>query len=207
MSKLKIKSKNDTEILFKEGVKLYKDQMFDEAKNKFELALKIIPDSEDILYNLALVFLGQKKYDLAFEICKKLNDDDSRVILNELVNVSFLTKEQKRDSLKSITPKYYFIKRAILTLFIALLLFIIFMPLAEGLWVFFFGLIDIIRDRAINTTKIEMRDMQWWRITELIINFIVAVIVSDLIIDSIRKIFRKKKKCSQPMIVLNNLGL
>ena len=72
------------ESLFNEGVKLYEQRQFNEAEIKLKEALEIVPSSEDILYNLALIYLEQKKYDLVWETIGKIEKIDCQEIIDEL---------------------------------------------------------------------------------------------------------------------------
>ena len=72
------------EYLFNVGIDHYEQKSFSEAETNFKEALKIQPSSEDILYNLALVYLEQKKYDLVLEIVSKIKSVDCREIIDEL---------------------------------------------------------------------------------------------------------------------------
>lgn len=72
------------EYLFDVGIVHYEQKSFSEAESTFKEALKIQPASEDILYNLALVYLEQKKYDLVSEILSKIKSVDCQEIVDEL---------------------------------------------------------------------------------------------------------------------------
>ena len=56
------------EYLFAEGTSLYEQKRFKDAEKKLSQALKHSPDSEEILYNLALVNLELQRYKKAKSI-------------------------------------------------------------------------------------------------------------------------------------------
>ena len=80
---------NGSEELFSKGVKLYEQLKFDKAEVAFKQALEKDPESEDIFYNLALVYLEQKKYNKAWEYVEKLKERnvDCSEIIKELKKV------------------------------------------------------------------------------------------------------------------------
>jgi len=80
-------NKNDqdnSEILFNEGVDLYEQEKMAEAEQKFLAALEVQPASEEILYNLALVYFEQKKYDLCWNIADRIHHIDCTDIFTAL---------------------------------------------------------------------------------------------------------------------------
>jgi len=83
------------EILFEQAIKLYEQRDFIEAEKKFKEALEIIPDSEDIMYNLALTYVELKKYDLAKNIVKNIKEIDCKEIYDELNKINGSFKEQE----------------------------------------------------------------------------------------------------------------
>ncbi|MFC1477593.1 tetratricopeptide repeat protein [candidate division KSB1 bacterium] len=84
MSEKEFRHYKEAEILFAEGTQLYEQRRFDEAEKRLKDALGIMPDSEDILYNLALVHLEQKKYDRARSIIEQITSIDCTDILDVL---------------------------------------------------------------------------------------------------------------------------
>lgn len=74
------------EALFKEGTNLYENRKFDKAEKKLKSALKLDPSSEDIMYNLALVYLELGKHDQAQDLINKIkytNCDDIIAVLKK----------------------------------------------------------------------------------------------------------------------------
>lgn len=72
------------ELLLEEGIKFYEQKRFTEAEANFKEALKILPSSETLMYNLALVYFEQKEYALAWELVNKIKDLDCRELIAEL---------------------------------------------------------------------------------------------------------------------------
>ncbi len=70
--------------LLNKGVELYEQKKFDEAEEKFKIALLRNKDSKEANYNLALVYLEQKKYDEAWEIVKKM--EKSKIDCSEIIS-------------------------------------------------------------------------------------------------------------------------
>lgn len=65
-----------SEKLFNEGVDLYEQEKLPEAESKFLEALELQSDSEEIMYNLALVYFEQKKYDLSYALADRIHHLD-----------------------------------------------------------------------------------------------------------------------------------
>ncbi|OGC07930.1 hypothetical protein A2V82_16810 [candidate division KSB1 bacterium RBG_16_48_16] len=76
--------------LFNQGVELYEQKQFLEAEKVLQKALESMPSSEDIMYNLALVYLEEKKYDLARKLVNQIKTIDCREIID-----SIRTEEEK----------------------------------------------------------------------------------------------------------------
>ena len=73
----------NTKKYFNEGVALYEKEKFDLAEKKLKIALENDPTSENIKYNLALVYFEQKKYDESLKLIKEI--EDSNVDCSELI--------------------------------------------------------------------------------------------------------------------------
>ncbi len=85
-------TKEDLELsenLFSEGVELYEQEKVTEAELKFKEALELQPDSEEITYNLALVYFEQKKYDLSFALADRIHHLDCSELLEALDEAGF----------------------------------------------------------------------------------------------------------------------
>lgn len=78
-----------SELLFSEGVELYEQEKVSEAEEKFIQALEIQPDSEEIMYNLALVYFEQKKYDLSFALADRIQHLDCSELFDALDEAGF----------------------------------------------------------------------------------------------------------------------
>jgi tetratricopeptide (TPR) repeat protein len=72
------------EILFDKGVELYESERFQEAEKKLRQALYLAPKSEDIMYNLALVYLHQEKYGKVSNLIQKIENLDCHEIIEEM---------------------------------------------------------------------------------------------------------------------------
>lgn len=88
--------------LLDEGVKLYNQKKFREAEIRYKEALKILPSSETLMYNLALVYLEQKKYTLSWELVNKIKDLDCRDIIAELKKSQGI--KRKRTNKSAFSP-------------------------------------------------------------------------------------------------------
>ncbi len=80
---------NRIDILFNEGTDLYEQNKMDEAEAKFIQALKLDPTSDEIKYNLALVYLEKKEYFKTNQVVARINEIDCDEIINELEKVDF----------------------------------------------------------------------------------------------------------------------
>jgi len=80
---------NEIDKLFDEGVNLYEQGEMDEAETKFLEALKIDSSSDDIKYNLALVYLEKKEYSKTNYLISHIKDIDCDEIIDELEKVEF----------------------------------------------------------------------------------------------------------------------
>lgn len=80
---------NELDILFDQGVSLYEKGKLDEAEQKFLEALKFDPTSDDIKYNLALVYLEKNEYDKTNFIISQIKDINCDEIIDELQKVDF----------------------------------------------------------------------------------------------------------------------
>lgn len=72
--------------LFNEGTKSYESGDFKEAEIKLKQALDIIPDSDDILYNLALTYFELKKFNEAHKIINRIKEIDCSELLQLIKN-------------------------------------------------------------------------------------------------------------------------
>ncbi len=77
-------SSDSTKSLFDEGVALYENKQFSEAKEKLETAYAAAPTAETIMYNLALVYLELHKYKDAWQLVNKIRQVDCRDLIAEL---------------------------------------------------------------------------------------------------------------------------
>jgi hypothetical protein len=84
--------------LFEEGNQLFEQKRFDEAEKLYNEALVLFPNSVDILYNLALIYFEQQKYNLVCKIVTKLKGVDCEELIIELKKkgVDCSTKSDKR---------------------------------------------------------------------------------------------------------------
>ena len=80
---------NDVEKLFNEGVNLYEQGKMDEAENKLLEALQMDSSSDEIKYNLALVYLEKKDYSKTNFLISQIKEIDCEEILDELEKVDF----------------------------------------------------------------------------------------------------------------------
>ena len=72
------------DVHFDRGIESYENNRIDEAEKHFLLALEADPASEDILYNLALVYLEQKRYDRVRVVLGEIKEIDTREIQDVL---------------------------------------------------------------------------------------------------------------------------
>ncbi len=80
---------NEIDTLFEEGVHFYEQEKLDEAESKFLEALKIDSSSDEIKYNLALVYLEKKEYGKTNFFISKIKEFDCEEIIDELEKVEF----------------------------------------------------------------------------------------------------------------------
>jgi len=80
---------NEIDSLFIEGVNLYEQGKMDEAEIKFLDALKIDSGSDEIKYNLALVYLEKKEYSKTNYLISHIKEFDCDEIIDELEKVEF----------------------------------------------------------------------------------------------------------------------
>jgi len=78
---------NRAEILFDEGIDSYEAEDFETAEAKFIEALAFDPLSEEIKYNLALIYLETKKYDHCNKLISQIRELDCGEIIDELEKV------------------------------------------------------------------------------------------------------------------------
>ncbi len=78
---------NIAETLFDEGVTAYENEDLETAETKFLEALDYDPLSEEIKYNLALVYLEMKKYDRCNKLIAQIRELDCTEIIDELEKV------------------------------------------------------------------------------------------------------------------------
>jgi len=58
-----------------------------EAEKKFKKALILSPDSQDILYNLALVYFAQERYSLVWDLVNEMGRENCPDLVDELNKV------------------------------------------------------------------------------------------------------------------------
>jgi len=80
---------NEMDKLFEEGVNFYEQSRMDEAETKFLEALQIDSSSEEIKYNLALVYLEKKEYNKTNLLISQIKEIDCDEIVDELEKVDF----------------------------------------------------------------------------------------------------------------------
>ena len=78
---------NEMDKLFEEGVYLYEQEKLNEAETKFLEALQIDSSSEEIKYNLALVYLEKKEYSKTNFLISQIKEFDCDEIIDELEKV------------------------------------------------------------------------------------------------------------------------
>lgn len=99
--------------LFEEGVYFYEQEKFDEAESKFIEALKYNPNSDEIKYNLALVYLEKKEYFKTNQIIAHIKEIDCDEIINELEKVDFDFEQNNPDKISFETADYKFLNKQI----------------------------------------------------------------------------------------------
>ena len=80
---------NEIDKIFEEGVTFYEQGKLDEAEAKFLEALQYDPKSDEIKYNLALVYLEKKEYEKSNYLVSQISEIDCEEILDELEKVDF----------------------------------------------------------------------------------------------------------------------
>jgi tetratricopeptide (TPR) repeat protein len=73
-----------SEMLFNEGIYFYENEMFKEAEEKFLSSLELNPHSEEILYNLALVYFEMKEFDKSWFCVDQISEIDCTELITEL---------------------------------------------------------------------------------------------------------------------------
>lgn len=66
------------------GKMFYEQQNFDEAEKIFKKGLEAHPNSELLMYNLALVYFEQKKYSLSWKLASQIKEIDCKDLLKKL---------------------------------------------------------------------------------------------------------------------------
>lgn len=87
---------NEIEKLFDEGVNLYEQGKMDEAEIKLLEALKHDASSDEIKYNLALVYLEKKEYNNTNLLISQIKEIDCDEIVDELEKVDFDFQNETR---------------------------------------------------------------------------------------------------------------
>jgi hypothetical protein len=75
---------NDVEKLFEDGVNYYEQSKMDKAEHKFLEALQMDSSSDEIKYNLALVYLEKKDYSKTNFLISQIREFDCDEIIDEL---------------------------------------------------------------------------------------------------------------------------
>ncbi len=88
-----------SELLFNEGVELYEQEKPAEAEKKFLAALELHPDSEEIMYNLALVYFEKEKYELCWNLAAAIQFLDCSELFEELEKAGFKPSMDIPDSI------------------------------------------------------------------------------------------------------------
>jgi tetratricopeptide (TPR) repeat protein len=78
---------DEIDKLFNEGTELFEREEFPLAEAKFQEALFLLPESQEILYNLVLVYTAQKKLDLANKYLEQVDLDDRMELAKEIKKV------------------------------------------------------------------------------------------------------------------------
>ena len=94
---------SEIDILFDEGVNLYEQGKMDEAESKFLNALKIDSSSDEIKYNLALVYLEKKEYSKTNFLISHIKEINCDEIIDELEKVEFGGEQENPFENKSIS--------------------------------------------------------------------------------------------------------
>jgi tetratricopeptide (TPR) repeat protein len=75
------------DVVFNEGTALLENGDYLQAEIKFLEALNLEPDSQDIFYNLTLVYLGQKKLETAWKFAKKTTYKERSQLIKEIKKI------------------------------------------------------------------------------------------------------------------------
>lgn len=75
---------DELERLFDQGVALYEEQRFEEAKAAFLQALKLDPTSDDVMYNLALACFALEEYDSVMALVSRIQTIDCEELLTAM---------------------------------------------------------------------------------------------------------------------------
>ena len=86
---MRLSAHEESEKLFEEGVALYEQERFPEAEANFIKALELNAGSDEIKYNLALVYFEQQKYDLTWALVDQIHEMDCTEILEVLEKSGF----------------------------------------------------------------------------------------------------------------------
>ena len=105
---------NEMDKLFEEGVNFYEQGKMDEAETKFLEALQIDSSSEEIKYNLALVYLEKKEYDKTNFLISQIKEFDCEEIIDELEKVDFDFGKENPLQQQRITESEYINQQALM---------------------------------------------------------------------------------------------
>ena len=109
---------NRAEILFNEGIDSYEAEDFETAEAKFIEALAFDPLSEEIKYNLALIYLETKKYDRCNKLISQIRELDCGEIIDELEKVDTEEHYSIPESIPNVCAKCsYFTQDSIINEF------------------------------------------------------------------------------------------
>ena len=106
---------NQAEILFEEGVTAYEQEDLESAETQFLLALDLDPLSEEIKYNLALVYLETKKYHLCNKLIAGIRELDCSEIIDELEKVDTTENYTIPESIPNICAGCFHFKQDSIT--------------------------------------------------------------------------------------------
>ena len=87
--------------LLEEGIGLYEQKNFNEAEKIFKKGIEKCPESETLMYNLALVYFEQKKYESSFELVNKINKLNCNELILELIKIDEKYNAPTHKKLKS----------------------------------------------------------------------------------------------------------
>lgn len=77
-----------TEVLFDRAVALHENEQYQDAKKMYLQALALDPASEDIKYNLALVYFSLEDYESVIKLIQEIKEIDCSEIIAELENLA-----------------------------------------------------------------------------------------------------------------------